>query len=373
MDVRSALAHLRAFIRLLDQHGIRDGRAYAEWAKEHTGEIAELFSYERRAGMPSIHTLVKPCFHPTLPLILLNYTPLAHNTLFEFPEGWTPELRLCRGIVFDRDGTLVAMAFPKFFNYGEHAETRDLPDLPFVATEKLDGHLGIVFRYQGRFHVTTRGVFMSPTAKIAQAMLDVYVREHDLEEHFPEDLTLLVEIIHPDTEVYTSYDGEKRFTVIGAYANHAMHDLGFQELRALAEKLRLPMAERWAGRSLAKLVASMQDRSVSNREGFVVRFDNGLRVKLKFQTYIGKMVADKLSYTYLMNRMLSGNLQKMLETLPEEIFATALRMLGEILLAASVPGDAKAKWRALYALDPEGSSYFQSVCRAYVKATFRAQ
>ncbi|MCC7527074.1 MAG: hypothetical protein IT342_01055 [Candidatus Melainabacteria bacterium] len=62
--------------------------------------------------MPSVTSLIRPFFHPGLPLVGLNYTEVAHVTLHAFALGWTPAIRLCRGIVFNRRGTLVA--FPLY-------------------------------------------------------------------------------------------------------------------------------------------------------------------------------------------------------------------------------------------------------------------
>ena len=82
------------------------------------------------------------------------------------------------------------------------------------------------------------------------------------------------------------------------------------------------------------------------------------------------MVQEKLSYTYLMNRYKSGNLEKMIKLLPEEIYDTALKMLGEILLASSIEGSQKDKWQNLYKLVPEdqATSYFKQVCRQFIKS-----
>ncbi len=370
MLVAKAVANLQSLVRTFRKENILDGASFGVWARKDPQALGHIFDYEQREGMPPLHALVRPSFHPTLPLIMFNYTPSAHNTLYEFSEGWTPTLRLCRGIVFDLDGSLVALPFPKFFNYGEHEETRELPDLPFDATVKHDGHLGIVFRYQGALHLTTRGDFQSPTSRLAGRMLRGYVRRNGWRSSFPENRTLLVEIIHPETKVYLDYAGVKRFTVIGAYDTQTLRDLDHDGLSAFAATLGLPVTERWSGASLQDLVALMRDRSVTNQEGFVVRFSDGLRVKLKYQTYIGKMVENKLGYTYLMNRMIAGNLQKMLETLPEEIYGVALRMLGDILLAFSVPGDAQTKWRSLYTLLPEEerTANFQTVCRSFARS-----
>jgi RNA ligase len=377
---KPALKKLAQFIQFMVSCGVVDHGSWKSFAAEHKVEIGQLFDYPQEEELPAITSLVKPFFHPTLPLIGLNYTPVAHNVLYMFPQGWTDQLRLCRGIIFDRTGQLVALSFPKFFNHGEHPETQNLPKLPFEATLKQDGHLGIIFRYQHEFVLTTRGSFESRSSVLGNTMLTRYVRENNWKKNFPTNLTLLVEIIHPDTKVFVDYQGQKRFTIISANSTATMADYGYRRLMGYASKLGLEVTPIWTGKSesdplvdlrknITSLVEMMGDRAVQNTEGYVIRFSNGLRVKVKFQTYIGYMVADKLSFTYLMNRMVSGNLERMLLTLPEEIYQTALGMLGQILLHLSSAGSPKDKWRKLYTLlpDDEATSYFKSICRKFTK------
>jgi len=344
---------------------ITTSESWSAWARRNARSLEKFLGYTQLEGMPAVYTLVKPFFHPTEPLVGFNYTQTAHNTLYEFPAGWTPAIRHCRGIVFDSGGSLVALPFPKFFNYGEHEETRDLPNEPFEATVKHDGHLGIIFQYGSGLHLTTRGDFGSRTSLLGNKMLAKYVARSNWASQMPPEVTLLVEIIHPNTQVYVDYHDEKQFIIIGAYHLPTLHDYDYARLRELGRRLRLPVSQRWTGTNLDELVALMADRSVENQEGFVIRFASGLRVKLKYQTYIGKMVADKLSYTYLMNRWMTGNLQRMLDTLPEEIYNTALRMVGQIFVTMTP----QEKWRRLYDILPENQStaYYQGVCREFVK------
>lgn len=372
VEKRFAILALSGFIQTFIEAGVRDARAFNEWKKNETNAkyMQKCFEYPSDNGMPSITGLVKPFFHPTLPLVGLNYTPLAHNTLHEFPQGWTTALRLCRGIIFDFSGDLVALPFIKFFNLGENPETINLPNAPFEATAKQDGHLGIIFRYGDEFVLTTRGDFNSPTSKFANVMLAQYVKKNKWHDNFQVGMTLLVEIIHPETKVYIDYGNKKEFRIIGAFtaSTNPIRDWEYKHLLVLGSVLGLPVTEIWEGDNLRDLVTLVRDRSVHNQEGFVVKFENGLRVKFKFENYIGLMVKDKLSPAYLMQRMISGNLEKMLLTLPEEIYSTALNMLGEIMLRISAPGSLKDKWRRLYDLPhTTGDSHFQGICRNFVK------
>ncbi len=358
---------LSSLVKLLIQQDILSRQAFAVWKKKQVPLLSNIFQYEQKNGMPSIDQLISLDFHPELPLILLNYSTVAHNTLHEYPEGWTPVLRACRGLVIDFDGYVVGLPFLKFFNYLEHAETKLLPNLKFTATKKHDGHLGIIFQYRGQMVLTTRGRFASPSSKLGNEMLKTCINQY---WNVNPSLCLLVEMIHPDTQVLTNYFGKVKFVLIGATDAESFVDYGddYETLTKIAIAFDIELTEQWDGYNLKDLITWMKDRSVDNQEGYVITFSNGLRVKVKFETYIGKMVAAKLSYNYLMRRLLSGNTKKMLLTLPEEIHDTAMRMLGEILILLSTPGEPKDRWRALYTLEGDNASNtFKNTCREFVK------
>jgi RNA ligase len=74
---------------------------------------------------------------------------------------WDDVSVLARGLVLDREARVVrATPFPKFFNHGEMAAP--IPDEPFVADEKMDGSLAILFHDGDRWRVVTKGSFDSP-------------------------------------------------------------------------------------------------------------------------------------------------------------------------------------------------------------------
>ena len=79
---------LSQFVRNFVKAGVRDPKSFNEWKKsgDNAKNITKLFEYPADHGLPAITGLVKPFFHPTLPLVGLNYTPLAHNTLHQFPQ-----------------------------------------------------------------------------------------------------------------------------------------------------------------------------------------------------------------------------------------------------------------------------------------------
>lgn len=372
MDKHEALGRLQNFVRWLTESGVTDRASYRLWTKKENVEedMARMFAYERVGTMPAVTVLLAPYFHPELPLIGLNYSPVAHNTLHAFPDGWTPVLRLCRGLILRSDGEVVAVPFPKFFNFGEHPETTDLPDEPFEVKEKMDGHLGIIFDLGGTLHLCTRQSFAGPSAKLGGEMLAKIAKQKGWESTFPRHLTVLVEIIHPKTRVHVDYGRKRGFVLIGAYDRTTLDDHGSHaELLGLGKLLGIPVAKSWNCSSLAELRKMMKDQTIKNREGGVAFYpSSGIRAKHKFETYIGLMVEAKLSYAYLMNRMIAGNLDRMIDTLDAEIRPKADEMVKAIRRALRFK-DEKKRREYLYALDPEKqkNQYYRGICRKLLK------
>jgi hypothetical protein len=81
------------------------------------------------------------------------------------------------------------------------------------------------------------------------------------------------------------------------------------------------------------------------------------------------MVKSKLSYKYIMNCMISGRLDKMLFTLPEEIREQAYGMVDQV---KAVCRDS-ANYKPLYTLYNEnegGEPYFRTVCRNFWRTVY---
>ncbi|MCB9466876.1 MAG: T4 RnlA family RNA ligase [Candidatus Obscuribacterales bacterium] len=367
MPITENVANLKRFVSLLVRSRVRNSADWRRWRQKEENEkrMEELFGYTRLEEMPSITNLVKPFFHPELPLIGLNYTQVAHNVLHQYPSGWTGPLRLCRGIIFSRRGKLVALPFPKFFNDGEMEETRNLPDEPFVATEKHDGHLGIIFEFQGKIVATTRGSFESKSAILANGMLETI--GSGWETSFPRNTTVLVEVIHPDTEVIVDYHGEEAFILIGAFNRVTLEDYAEPALKKLAKRLAIPRAETWEGNSIEELRALVAETNYKNKEGFVVRFASGFRVKLKHAGYVSKMIAGKLTPLYVMQRLMTDTFEDRFADLDAEIQIQADRIKEKVMAVSAVPGDKKAKWKYLYELfdEEERTAYRKKICRDF--------
>ncbi len=90
--------------------------------------------------------------------IIYNYSRTC-----QYENKWDEITKSCRGLILDQDGNVVAKGFDKFFNIEEH-NLENIPNEPFEVFEKLDGSLGILFWYQGKWILATKGSFVSEQA-----------------------------------------------------------------------------------------------------------------------------------------------------------------------------------------------------------------
>jgi hypothetical protein len=127
--------------------------------------------------------------HPSLPLRIYNY---SRNCQFE--SYWDDLTLMCRGLILDYDGNIVARPFRKFFNMEENKHT---PTTDFDVYEKMDGSLGILFYYKEEWILATRGSFTSEQSIKGKEIFDRYVKEYG-DENLNVNLTYLTEIIYPE-------------------------------------------------------------------------------------------------------------------------------------------------------------------------------
>jgi RNA ligase len=221
------------------------------------------------------------------PLALYNYT-------FEATTGgtWPDLVRASRGLVVGTDGTVYGRPFRKFFNLDEHAETKRsvLPqdEVPQLA-EKLDGSLIIVFwdPFMGKWRAVTRGSWISDQANWvndASFGLQNFMRENYLapNNYVSKQATYLFELIANWNRIVVCYTTPGKLVCLGKVNNHNGHELDYY---ATQDFCRLVGWE--AVKFVEKPIDEVDlDAKFKNDEGYVARFSNGLRVKLKYKEYL---------------------------------------------------------------------------------------
>ncbi len=219
---------------------------------------------------------------------LYNYTDKA-----TYAQAWTPETRQCRGLVTDRDGNVLAVPFPKFANVDEPGFPECAFDVivargaNYEVTAKLDGSL-IIMWYDdelGQWRCTTRGNFQSTQALEAHAWLSARQTWTAWPTPTPEArYTFLGEWIAPHNRVVVRYPtAELSLIGVQRIGGTTVSDLDDAELHRWAQHLDLPRTPR-VHATLTDLRA--QQQTVVGNEGWVLRWPDGFRVKVKTADYL---------------------------------------------------------------------------------------
>lgn len=224
---------------------------------------------------------------------------------------WNSWNILARGLILDRSNRqVIATPFPKFFNYGELSQT--IPDEPFEVYEKLDGSLGIAYYYQDNWHIATKGSFDSSQANWGTEQL----RLLDL-AHLKPGTTYLFELVYPDNQIVVKYSFEG-LILLAAYDADG-YELIYAYLTELAEKLWINLAFQLDTDAIKTILeqASNLDR---NSEGFVIRFANGLRLKIKGSEYcrIHKLISGVTPLGIWESLKNGDDLESFRQEIPEE-------------------------------------------------------
>ncbi len=251
--------------------------------------------------------------HPEWPTLrILNY---SERSVYE--RMWTHETLTCRGLIYDAgSGEVVARSWPKFFNWGELEP--GMPDFdrraPCEVTDKQDGSLGVIFRnpYTGGLEVATRGSFISEQALIATQELLPRLLSNGWEPRA--GWTTLVEIIYPKNRIVLDYGDRRGLTLLGGVHTETGAAKGPNHF------------DDWPGSVTRTFEAGSLYEALSmpprpNAEGLVLRYEDGLMVKLKQDDYVRlhKIVTGltpaRVWETMAANR---GSIEQLLKIVPDE-------------------------------------------------------
>lgn len=208
-------------------------------------------------------------------LTLYNYKP---DAAFRDDDEWTDYERACRGVVLDDDGNLIALPFPKFFNWSE--ENRHNTDGLTVShfETKVDGSLGICFHYKGEWWVTTHGSLDSHQGIYATELLRDAIKFCNAE--LDTDINYMVEIVYPENRIVTDYGDFTGLYYLAAYNRKTL-----KEEIHYGVPIVFSSEERIYTKSFSDLLTICKTRQTLE-EGYVIVYDNGDRVKLKTEAYL---------------------------------------------------------------------------------------
>jgi RNA ligase len=250
--------------------------------------------------------------HPTLPLSIYNYTQAT-----QYESKWDEVTLMCRGLILDNEGHIIARPFKKFFNIEENKHT---PTDKFDVYEKMDGSLGILFNYKGEWILATRGSFTSDQSVKGTELLQKY----DYNRLNP-DYTYLFEIIYPENRIVCSYDFED-LVLLGMIHTQSGYEVNIHS--GNDEDIRFKNLLNNLGFNIVKKYDGISDYSdlkrtiADNKEGFVIRFSNGDRMKIKGEEYLRlHKIMTNLSTTGVWEVLSNGGkMEDYLKDVPDEFY-----------------------------------------------------
>lgn len=241
--------------------------------------------------------------HPDVDLFIYNYAPRV-----QYERLWDEITLQTRGLILDGSMNVVARPFGKFFNLEEHTPDQ-IPFESFEVFEKLDGSLGILYWVGESPFIATRGSFVSSQAIHATELL--HRKYSHLFPSIDRDKTYLFEIIYPENRIVVNYgetDDIFLLTIIdNQTGTESIRDIGF------------PVVRRYDG---IKDYQQLRALKTANAEGFVVLFESGFRVKVKFEEYVRlHRILTGISNVSIWEYLSEGKpLDELLEMVPDEFY-----------------------------------------------------
>jgi len=251
--------------------------------------------------------------HPTLPLTIWNYSQAT-----QYERKWDEITLQCRGLVTDEKGNIVARPFRKFFNIEEREHT---PTSEFEVYEKMDGSLGILFNYKQEWIFASRGSF---TSDQCIKFKEIFYKNHD-ELLLSRSNTYLFEIIYPENRIVVDYGDQEKIIMLGEIHTDSGEELDLE----FNTQLGFNVVEKYNG---IEEYTQLKSKIQNNQEGFVVRFSNGDRCKIKGEEYLRlHKIMTEISTKSVWECLSTGeDIYKLLENVPDEFFNKITKYVEEL-------------------------------------------
>lgn len=246
--------------------------------------------------------------HAKFDLVLYDYAPRC-----QYEKIWTEETMISRGLITDKEGNIVARPFKKFFNYSEMGPGFTIEE-NFTVTEKLDGSMGLLYPYKDKFYIATRGSFYSNQAKQANRILN----EKYSHVKFDPSISYVFEIIYPSNRIVVKYDDTDLYLLATIDP-----ETGFD---VEADTLGFKTPRMFDGKTVDDLLS----HSEQNFEGFVIKYDSGLRLKVKLDEYIRlHRIVTGVNTKNIWEALMRGDpIDEWLDKVPDEFYTWVKAQVG---------------------------------------------
>lgn len=286
--------------------------------------------------------------HPSGEIFIYNYSAKA-----QYDRIWNEWTMQCRGLIMDKNNHIIARPFKKFFNLEEHKQ-ENIPvgnfEESFEVYEKLDGSLGILYLHDNQFFIATRGSFQSEQSRRATHLL--YSKYRHVIPHFEPNKTYLFEIIYPENRIVVDYGEKEDLILLAVIDNQTGKDEPLPQIG-------LPLVKKYDGITDLAVLKTLQE---ANKEGFVIKFSSGFRVKVKFEEYVRlhrilTQISSKNIWEYL---SANQSFDQLLESVPDEFYEWVKKIVKELNTAyQAIEDECKSNFKELGSRK-ETALYFQT-------------
>lgn len=209
-----------------------------------------------------------------------GYKIINYSKICQAEKVWNDTTEKCRGIIVDSQNNIIARPFKKFYNFEEHEATSIAKyidsNIPFEVYEKLDGSLGILWWLGDTPFIATKGSFHSDQARHATQLL--HTRYRDIWDRLDKNKTYLFEIIYPEDLHVVTYKDVNDIFLIGVLDLNEDKEYDVEEYSDIFRTVK-----KYEG--ITSWMSLREDIDGDNREGFVIKFADGFRLKLKYADY----------------------------------------------------------------------------------------
>lgn len=203
--------------------------------------------------------------HPFCDLFILSYTK---KTAIE--ANWNDLTMNSRGLIVDRDFNIVSRPFKKFFEPFQLNKEVQIPyELKHEIYEKLDGSLLISYWVGDSFFLTTKGKFDSFQSIVANQLVNK--RYSEIIPFLNKNYTYIFELISPLTTNIIDYETTEDLFLLDIIDNLTNESIEIESIEYFnkPKKYIMPLSE------------ALIDNSQLPEEGYVVKFENDFRLKIK--------------------------------------------------------------------------------------------
>jgi len=182
----------------------------------------------------------------------------------------------------------------------------------------------------------------------------------DVKDQLNPAVTYLFEIIYPENRIVVDYGKEEKLVLLAMIETASGRELPLEDIG-------IPVVQKYEG---VQDIAKLQLLELENKEGFVVRFKNGFRLKIKFEEYvrIHRIVTNVSSISIWEYLMTGQSMQEILERVPDEFYDWVKQTKVALEIAfKTIEAEAQSSFKT-FPTRKETALYFQS-CK-YPKVMF---